>query len=80
MPHDKVVRAWKDPIFRASLSSKELEQIPENPIGGFELTKEELRNVVGGSGITGCGGGTGTSSAGSDCFFSGTTCKMNCPL
>jgi mersacidin/lichenicidin family type 2 lantibiotic len=46
---DKVIRAWKDPEFRGSLSEEEQEALPENPAGAIELTDDELGMVAGGS-------------------------------
>ena len=51
-----IVRAWKDPAYRASLSDEERAQIPENPAGMVELTDEELEGVAGADsyGTTSC--------------------------
>jgi mersacidin/lichenicidin family type 2 lantibiotic len=43
-----VVRAWKDELYRQSLSEAELATLPENPIGEYELSDEELEMVYGG--------------------------------
>ena len=43
-----VARAWKDPLYRQSLSEEELRTLPENPVGEFELTEAELETVSGG--------------------------------
>lgn len=50
MTKDMIVRAWKDPSFRASLSAEQLAQLPANPSGVTmnELAESELREVVGG--------------------------------
>ena len=37
-----IIRAWKDPTYRRSLSVVELAALPENPAGQVELTDEEL--------------------------------------
>lgn len=37
-----IVRAWKDAAYRASLTEEQQNSLPENPIGGFELTDEEM--------------------------------------
>lgn len=47
---DKVIRAWKDPEFRRSLSEEEQEALPESPAGAIELTDDELETVAGGHG------------------------------
>ena len=46
---EKIVRAWKDPTFRATLSDEEQAALPENPAGAIELTDDELDMVAGGS-------------------------------
>lgn len=48
MRRETIIRAWKDPEFRSSLSDEERTQLPENPAGAIELTDEELELVVGG--------------------------------
>ena len=42
-----VIRAWKDPHYRRSLSAAELARLPENPAGLIELTDDELRMAGG---------------------------------
>ena len=49
MLRDKIIRAWKDPEYRQSLSEEEREHLPENPAGAIELTDEELDMAAGGS-------------------------------
>ena len=49
MSVEKVIRAWEDPEFRSSLSEAELAALPENPVGGIELTDAELSQVLGAS-------------------------------
>jgi len=51
-----IVRAWRDPVFRASLSEAQRAQLPENPAGMIDLSGTALNAVAGG-----CGTGTGTS-------------------
>lgn len=46
---NKIIRAWKDPEFRADLSEEELNTLPQNPAGAIELTDEELDMAAGGS-------------------------------
>ncbi len=48
-----IVRAWKDEVYRQSLSKKQRNRLPANPVG--ELTEAEMERVVGGDG----GGGGG---------------------
>jgi mersacidin/lichenicidin family type 2 lantibiotic len=47
MPID-IVRAWKDPVYRASLSAAERAALPPNPAGLVELSRAELGLVQGG--------------------------------
>jgi mersacidin/lichenicidin family type 2 lantibiotic len=42
-----IARAWKDEAYRQSLSSEELAQLPENPVGELELNDAELNSVQG---------------------------------
>ncbi len=42
-----VVRAWKDPLYRAGLSVRELEAVPSHPAGLAELTDAQLREASG---------------------------------
>jgi mersacidin/lichenicidin family type 2 lantibiotic len=50
MNPETLIRAWKDPAFRASLSSEQLQALPENPSGKpmTELGDDELTDVTGG--------------------------------
>jgi len=49
MIRDKIIRAWKDPEYRANLGEEELDALPQNPAGAIELTDDELDQAVGGS-------------------------------
>jgi mersacidin/lichenicidin family type 2 lantibiotic len=42
-----VVRAWKDPEYRKTLTSEELASLPANPAGASEVSDEELGEVAG---------------------------------
>jgi mersacidin/lichenicidin family type 2 lantibiotic len=44
MPID-IVRAWKDPEYRKSLTPEERACIPENPVEPIPTTEEELREI-----------------------------------
>jgi len=50
MKRETIVRAWKDPEFRASLTSEERASLPECPAGTAftELNESELEDAVGG--------------------------------
>lgn len=45
---NKIIRAWKDAKYRATLSQEEQAQIPANPAGEVELSDAELGAVSGG--------------------------------
>jgi mersacidin/lichenicidin family type 2 lantibiotic len=47
-----VIRAWKDPVYRASLSPEELAQLPAHPAGVIELGDEQLEARVSGGTTT----------------------------
>lgn len=42
-----IVRAWKDEVYRASLSPEEQTMLPENPAGALELSDAELEVTYG---------------------------------
>jgi len=50
MKKELIIRAWKDPEFRARLSSEDREALPESPAGHSlaELDESHLADVVGG--------------------------------
>ena len=43
-----VIRAWKDPKYRATLTAEELASLPENPAGLVELSDLDL-DMAGGA-------------------------------
>jgi len=47
---EMIVRAWKDPAYRASLSEEERASLPESPSGRAmtELEEDELVGISGG--------------------------------
>ena len=45
-PTIDVVRAWKDPTYRKTLSASELKSLPPNPAGNKELLAEDLKMTV----------------------------------
>lgn len=47
-----VIRAWKDPEYRNSLSASERAHLPDCPVGLINLTDIELTAVAGGTGAT----------------------------
>ena len=42
-----VIRSWKDPRYRRSLSAQQLETLPEHPAGPAILTDQELKAAGG---------------------------------
>lgn len=44
-----VVRAWRDPIYRSSLSAEEQEALPEHPSGIITLSDPQMGQVNGGT-------------------------------
>jgi mersacidin/lichenicidin family type 2 lantibiotic len=42
-----VIRAWKDPVYRARLSREEIAGLPGHPSGLMELSEEQLRAASG---------------------------------
>jgi len=50
MKRETIIRAWKDPEFRASLSTEERASLPECPAGPAftELNERDLEDAVGG--------------------------------
>ena len=63
--HEQIIRAWKDPAYRASLTEEEQASLPESPVGQPGVGLEEaLLGLVAGGGrpahtgflkVTGCG-------------------------
>ncbi|MCA9190011.1 MAG: mersacidin/lichenicidin family type 2 lantibiotic [Pirellulaceae bacterium] len=45
-----VIRAWKDPSYRASLSAEQRATLPANPAGAIDVTQNELNTIEGGAG------------------------------
>ena len=48
MSKANVIRAWKDPAYRNSLSQAERAALPANPAGLIEISDMELGKVAGG--------------------------------
>ena len=56
MSNIDIIRAWKDPKYRDSLSEEQRSQLPENPAGLIELSETKAETVAGGGftrGVTG---------------------------
>ena len=52
-----IVRAWKDEVYRQSLSDEEMGMLPASPVGEMELTDTSLQFIYGTGGGFGAGGG-----------------------
>ena len=48
MPNRNVIRAWKEPAYRNSLSEAERSAMQINPAGTVEISDEDLGKVSGG--------------------------------
>jgi mersacidin/lichenicidin family type 2 lantibiotic len=48
MPRPDIIRAWKDPEYRLSLSEAERRLLPDHPAGLIELTDSDLDAAAGG--------------------------------
>lgn len=42
-----IVRAWRDPRYRRSLSAEQLQRLPGNPAGPTDLTADEVELAAG---------------------------------
>jgi mersacidin/lichenicidin family type 2 lantibiotic len=73
MSNEQIIRAWKDPKFRATLSASLHSQF-EHPSGEalVELEESELALIVGGNtSNSNCGCVSGQTSCGTICTFTG---------
>ncbi|MBN1207222.1 MAG: mersacidin/lichenicidin family type 2 lantibiotic [Myxococcaceae bacterium] len=61
MDTDLIIRAWKDPEFRARLSTEQRASLPDSPSGKpmTELDEGELSDIIGGLKPVEIGGSTG---------------------
>ena len=64
-----IIRAWRDPEYRASLSEAERAQLPAHPAEALEVSEEALLGVVAGGGafIRPETSGTSTPTGNCDC-------------
>jgi mersacidin/lichenicidin family type 2 lantibiotic len=46
-----IIKAWKNPAYRNSLTAAERAALPANPAGSIELSDEDLGKVAGGKPI-----------------------------
>jgi mersacidin/lichenicidin family type 2 lantibiotic len=49
MNKNDVIRAWKDPVYRAGLSAEEQAQLSVHPSGILNLDEEQLKLAAGGA-------------------------------
>lgn len=49
MNKESIIRAWKDPAYRASLSPEQRAELPEHPAGVAELDDATLGHAAGGA-------------------------------
>jgi mersacidin/lichenicidin family type 2 lantibiotic len=42
-----IVRAWKDPLYRAGLTPEEQALVPAHPAGIVEISDDQMRNASG---------------------------------
>jgi mersacidin/lichenicidin family type 2 lantibiotic len=73
-----IVRAWKDPVYRASLSAEQRAALPQNPAGSVEISDEDLGKVSAGAirgGAVGSVGGSAVYREIKDSDF----CTLACP-
>jgi len=68
-----ILRAWKDPEYRKSLTPAQLACLPENPAGKAELSPEDLASVAGG--VVGYHDSIGTCAASCVCTIVCTVIK-----
>jgi mersacidin/lichenicidin family type 2 lantibiotic len=45
VPSVNVIRAWKDPDYRRSLTAEQLARVPAHPSGAIEFHVQELHDV-----------------------------------
>lgn len=48
MSKHNIIRAWKDPAYRSTLTAAERESIPQHPAGGIEMPQEALETIAAG--------------------------------
>lgn len=72
-----VIKAWKDPIYRASLSTKERESLPAHPAGNIELSDNELDSASGAASTVPCGIASFVTAAACN-TFGDTLCAGSC--
>lgn len=51
MSKESIIKAWKNPEYRKSLSASQRASLPPNPAGAMALSDDELERAVGGASI-----------------------------
>ena len=49
MSNRNIIKAWKDPGYRNTLSQAERDALPPNPAGSVEISDEDLGKIAGGA-------------------------------
>ncbi len=75
MSEQDIIRSWKDPEYRDSLSAEEAGSVPQHPSGLVELSDADLGVVAGGRGISWSADTTNCWSL-AKCPSMGGTCAM----
>jgi mersacidin/lichenicidin family type 2 lantibiotic len=57
MTTDMIIKAWKDPLFRATLAAEELASMPSHPVGEIAFREIDTMAINASDGSSsGCGG------------------------
>ena len=48
MSNSNIIKAWKNPAYRSTLSAAERAALPAHPAGSVEISEEDLGQVAGG--------------------------------
>jgi mersacidin/lichenicidin family type 2 lantibiotic len=70
-----IIRAWKDPDYRASLSDAERTALPPSPVGTVDLSEAEALGILGGTATVHKAQGLGLANQGE---IAGTSWKPMC--
>jgi mersacidin/lichenicidin family type 2 lantibiotic len=68
MSKNSIIRAWKDPAYRNTLSAAELAALPANPAGAIEIQNSDLGTIAG-----------GRPPISQVCTLTNCTCVFGCP-
>jgi mersacidin/lichenicidin family type 2 lantibiotic len=73
---EQIIKAWKDPAYRQSLSALEIADLPENPAGVVELSAAQLAEI--GGGLAARGGTFDNGGTVENLKFPGSTALITC--